>query len=266
MPLASSELLVLRRIGLRDTSLMLNCLTLEFGKLSLVARAASKPGSKLAEALQYFTVAEIQFYYREKRAADYISKAEVIETFANIPGDATRFGYGAAGLEFANLYLPEEEVNREAYELLKRYLRIVDHGKLSDLQRELLHFWLHLTILAGYEPQLDQCLCGKPIIGPQVAISPAQGCVICKSCCETTTGFLQIQMGTLQVLRRLAATDIQALGKVTLTETQVEEIKKLLTAMTEFHVGRRATLRSFDYLRKLSSSETFGGPSGEKDT
>lgn len=266
MSLERSEMLVLRRIKLRDTSLMLTVLTPEFGKLSLVARAASKPGSALAEALQYFTVTEAQFYHREKRGVDYISKAEAIESFENIHKETAHFGYGAAGLEFANLFLPEEEVNREVYDLLKRYLRLLDSCPARDLERELLHFWLRLTILAGYEPQLEFCQCGKPAAGERVAISPAAGGVVCNDC-RVEAGALQfLQMGTLQVLRRLTTTSIEARCKVSPTEAQRREVRDLLTALTEYHVGRRATLRSFDFLRQLTSNETFGGSSGQKDT
>ena len=266
MSLERSELLVLRRIKLRDTSLMLTVLTPEFGKLSLVARAASRPGSALAEALQYFTVAEAQFYHREQQGVDYVSKAEAIESFENIHKEADRFGHGSAGLEFANLYLPEGEVNSEVYDLLKRYLRLLNLSPARDLERELLHFWLRLTILAGYEPQLDRCQCGKPITGERVAISPAVGGIVCSDCREAVGSQQFVQMGTLQVLRRLTTTSIEARGKVSPTVAQMREIRDLLTALTEYHVGRRAALRSFDFLRKLNRSETSGGSSGEQDT
>lgn len=257
MPLLRSELLVLRRIKLRDSSLMLTCLTRDYGKLSLVARAANRPGSALAESLQYFTVAEAQFYHHEKKSADYISKADEVEVFAKINQEVERFGFGAAALEFAALFLPEEEAYVEVYDLLKSYLRLVDKAPRRDLPRELLHFWLRLTILSGYAPQLDICQCGHAIDGEDVLISPADGIIVCESCREPADKLLPVQMGTLQVLRRLASTDIDARAKVDLTATQVGEIRELLAAMTEYHIGRRATLRSFDYLRKLNLSETF---------
>ena len=58
-----------------------------------------------------------------KKSADYISKAELVESFENIAQNEQKFGYASAALEFANLFLPEHEVNSQVYFILKKFLR-----------------------------------------------------------------------------------------------------------------------------------------------
>jgi DNA repair protein RecO (recombination protein O) len=264
MPLQRSELIVLRRTQLRDSSLVLTCITPTYGKISLVARGALRPGSALAEALQYFTVADVQFYHREKRSVDYISKAEATETFGGIPEDSQRYGFAAAGLEFVNLFLPEDEENREVYFLLKKYLRLVGRSDPRQLERELLHFWLLLTIFAGYAPQLDRCACGNQLRADSVKVSPELGGLVCDDCAGQAGKVIRLDMGTLMVLRRLSETDIDAKGKIDLSQRQIAAGRSLLTALTEYHVGRQADLKSFTFLRKLKLIETDGGSSGKE--
>ncbi len=267
MPLQKTESLILRRIPVRDSSDILTCLTRDWGKISLVARATRRPGSVTAEALQYFTVAEIHFYQREKKTIDYISKAETLESFADIITDETTYGYAGAALELVNLFLPEEEANRKVYYLLKKYLRLLNTGRSDNLARELLHFWLRLCILSGYAPQLDCCTgCGRELPARELMISPERGGLVCAACVAPEQLTLRVQRGAIEVLKRLAVTDIDAGSKMAVSGPQAQQIKDLLAALTEYHVGRRADLKSFDFLRKLDLVTRDGGESGSKTT
>lgn len=263
MPLLKTEAIVLRRTQIRDSSLFLTCISPEHGKLTLTARAARRPGSPTAEALQYFTVSELHFYQREKRTADYISKAEVKESFQQIGSEEHRFGYAFAGLEFVNLFLPEGEQNKRVYYLLKRYLRLLDAGPDDNLPRELLHFWLLLCILAGYAPQLDGCCgCGGEVRGESLMLSPELGGLVCANCITSDQLVQRVAPGTIKVMQTLSQTDVDAKKKIALSVDQTRQIHDLLVAITEYHVGRRAQLRSFDFLRKLDLFSFDGGTSG----
>lgn len=264
MPLQKTQVIVLRRTQVRDSSLFLICLTPDLGKITLAARAARRPGSATAEALQYFTVAAIDFYQREKKGTDYISKAEAKEHFSNITGDEKRYGHAFAGLEFVNLFLPEDEQNREVYYLLKRFLRLLNNTGTTQLTRELLHFWLLLCILAGYAPQTERCaVCGGEVKGERLMFSPELGGVVCANCVSTDQLLQKVDLGTLKVVGTLSETDIDAKKKIELSRSQMTQLHDLLVAITEYHVGRRAQLKSFDFLRKLDLFRPDGGKSGK---
>jgi len=256
MPLKKTELIVLKRTKVQDSSLFLICLTKEHGKLPLVARGATKPGSSMAEALQYFTVADVVFYEHEKGTAEYISKADINETFTKIIGDENRFGFASAAMEFVNLYMPEGEANPQVYFLLKRYLRLLDRSSQQNFRRELLHFWYLLTIFCGYAPELERCGdCGNAITTDKIMFDPQRGGVICDSCIGDELA-LQIDRGTIAALKKLAGTNIAESAKVTLTPPQMAQIRDLLVALTEYHIGRRVDLKSLDFLRKLRLFES----------
>lgn len=263
MPLKKTEVIVLRRTQVRDSSLFLVCLSPELGKITLTARAARKPGSPTAEALEYFTIAEVHFYQRERQGTEYISKAESKERFERIAADERTLGYAFAGLEFVNLFLPEHESNAPVYFLLTRFLRELNGPAALNLPRELLHFWLLLCILAGYAPQLDGCAnCGGEVNGVTLLLSPELGGLVCANCIAPDQLVQKISRGTIRVVQSLAEADIDAKKKVDLSKAQIKQVKDLLVAITEYHVGRRAQLKSFDFLRKLDLFKPDGGSSG----
>jgi DNA repair protein RecO (recombination protein O) len=263
MALKKTELLVLKRTRIQESSLFLICLTRDYGKLPLVARAAVRPGSASAESLQYFAVADVVFYQNEKEAADYISKAELVETFDNIEKNEQKFGYASAALEFANQFLPEHEVNSQVYFILKKFLRSLNHSAEKDFRREILHFWYLLCIFCGYAPELGHCVhCDGNLVGDRLMLDPERGGLVCAKCVGERL-LIGLDRGTVKVLERLAGTDISDNRKVSLTKAQQEQIRQMLTALTEYHLGKRVDLKSFDFLRKLDIMNQDGGIRGE---
>jgi DNA repair protein RecO (recombination protein O) len=263
MALNKTELLVLKRTKIQESSLFLICLTRDFGKLPLVARSAVRPGSASAEALQYFAVADVVYYQHEKESADYISKADLVESFDDIAKSEQKFGYGSAALEFANLFLPEDEVNSQIYFTLKKFLRLLNTSEEKSFRRELLHFWYLLCIFSGYAPELGSCVeCGDELVGDRLMFDPQRGGLVCKRCVGDRLTIM-LDRGTVKVLERLAGTDISDNRKVTLTQAQTEQIRQMLVALTEYHLGKRVDLKSFDFLRKLDIMKQDGGIRGE---
>ncbi len=263
MALKKTELLVLKRTRILESSLFLICLSRDYGKLPLVAKSAVRPGSSSAESLQYFAVADVVFYQSEKEAADYISKADLVETFDNIAQNEQKFGYASAALEFTNLFLPEHEVNSQVYFNLKKFLRSLNQSEEKDFRREILHFWYLLCIFCGYAPQLGQCVeCGGKLAGDRLMLDPQRGGLVCAKCIGDRL-LIGLDRGTVKVLERLAGTDISDNRKVSLTRAQQEQIRQMLTALTEYHIGKRVDLKSFDFLRKLDIMNQDGGIRGE---
>lgn len=264
MSISKTEIIILKRVRVRDTSLFLICMSRDFGKLILVARGATKPGSMLAEALQYFTVADIVFYQRQKESADYISRAEVSESFDQIGMDEQKYGYAAAALELVNIFVPEDEENRQLYFSLKKYLRLLDTSQPRNFERELLHFWYLLFIFSGYAPELEHCVeSGAVLETDRLNFDPARGGVISPELLDDAKTIV-LDRGTTRVLKKLAGISISDTRKVSLTPTQVDQIKSVLTAMTEYHIGRRADLKSLEFLRKLNLLKLDGGRSGQE--
>jgi DNA repair protein RecO (recombination protein O) len=263
MPLKKTEMIILKRMRVQESSLFLICLTRDYGKLPLVGRGAVKPGSASAEALQYFTVADVVFYQSEKESADYISKAEIVENFENIATEEQKFGYASAALEFVNLFLPEGEANSQVYFILKKYLRLLNRVEQKDFRAELLHFWYLLCIFGGYAPELGRCVeCDGKITVDELMFAPQRGGLVCSRCVGDRLT-VHLDRGTVRVLDLLAGTDISSNRKVTLSGRQMDQIREMLAALTEYHLGKRVDLKSFDFLRKLDLMDQDGGEHGK---
>ena len=251
MPIKKTQLIILKRSRIQESSLYLICMTRDFGKMVMAAKGAVRTGSALAEALQYFVVADVVFYHYEKKAIDYISKAEIAEHFDQIAGDEKKFGFASAALEFVNLFLPEQEANQQIYFTLKKTLRVIDKSTDKDFHRELLHFWYLLCIFSGYAPELGQCgKCGAPIKDDALMFDPERGAAVCRKCVGDRLT-IRLDAGTVKVLDRLARTDISDHRKITVTAAQLDQIRSMLGALTEYHLGKRVDLKSFAFLRKL---------------
>ncbi len=74
----------------RETSALVDLLTLEFGKISVVARGARRPGSQLRHTLQPFNALSIRFSGRSDLKT--LNQAESVEVLPTLAGDALLCG------------------------------------------------------------------------------------------------------------------------------------------------------------------------------
>src|SRR2546422_731128 len=111
-----AEAVVLRRLSFGETDRVVTLFTRDRGKLSVVAKGARGPRSRLAGSTEPFT------YFNGLLAVgqnlDVLTQSEVVNAFSGIRKDLEKIGYASFFVEVVDAGVEERQPNAELWDLL----------------------------------------------------------------------------------------------------------------------------------------------------
>ena len=239
--------LVLRRSDIGEADRLLTVLTPEFGKLRLLAKGVRKIASRKAGHVE--TLTHAQFLVAQGHTWDIISQAETIEAFRAIREDLLRTGAAFYCAELLDRFAEEEGENPPLFDLSLATLRRLDKGQ-GQMAIVLRFFEIHLLALAGYQPELFQCVrCYQPIAPISNYWSSADGGVLCPRCGDGLPHLLSLSLNVLKVLRFLQTRDWATCQRLNLTLPLHSEIETVMQGYITYVLERN--LKSVDFLHHL---------------
>lgn len=149
---------VLRQQAYRETSLILDVLTRDYGRVPLLAKGVRKAKSKTLALLQPFVPLALSFL--GKSGLKTLTHAETISANLGLSGLAVYCGFYANELveRFLHQHDPHPELFADYHQCLRRL------GTGLDLEATLRKFELALLSQAGYGLALDVDSQGQPIL------------------------------------------------------------------------------------------------------
>jgi DNA repair protein RecO (recombination protein O) len=219
--------LILQHRPYRESSLLLEVFTRDFGIVSLVAKGVRKEKSKMAGLLLPFI--HLQISYLDKNELKTLTQVEFVQSYA-LQGLALYCGF------YVNELVQRFLHKHDPYpELFLRYLCCLQElGQVENIETILRYFELDLLQVTGYASSLEvDCLSGQPIIVAQrYQFLPDQGFY------AHVNGL--VSGNTLQLLALQAKLDVQALA----------EAKLLLRKMLDVYLQGKP-LKSREVLAKI---------------
>jgi len=173
MGLYKIEGVVLRRRNLGEADRLVTVLTRDRGKITVVARGARRPRSRLGGRLEPST--RMRALVAEGRTLDVISQVEVLEANAALRSDLERFGVASVVLELADRALADRHPHPDVYRLLRTALDLARGGPLAVVWP---WFAARLLVLLGHRPSVARCLlCGQRLRDAAVWSTTLGGCL-----------------------------------------------------------------------------------------
>lgn len=163
---------VLRRWDVGDKDRRLALLTLELGKLDVIAKGVRKVGSRLASVSEPLMLARLQL--ARGRIYRYVTQSQPISAFAGLREDLDRLLPALAFAELLSAMVPYEQPVPEMFHLAVRALHELE-GHPEPLASAV---WSCARLLAeaGFAPELDACVdTGAPPEGEYWLLSPTAG-------------------------------------------------------------------------------------------
>lgn len=157
--------ILLRKTRYSETSLIVEWLTAEHGRLKTMAKGARRPKSAFAGKLDLFFDAEIAFARSRKSDLHTLREVELRETHEGVRQDYDRVALASYFVELMELVTAPEHGAPELYDLMKRALAFLAANAAAT--RPMLHFESELVRLLGIHGQAE--------ITPAVAIGRAYG-------------------------------------------------------------------------------------------
>lgn len=177
-----TEAIVLRSIRYGEADRILHLYSKTQGRIGAIAKGARKPKSRFGGRLEPFF--RLDLVLHEGRGdLMTVTSATTVDGYPRLRSSGAALTAGARGCDAVLRLLDSAEPNPPAYNLLCRYLSLLDDPeapRAAELETALA-FRLKLALVAGFAPELASCArCGEA--EHLVGFSGAAGGVVCAGC------------------------------------------------------------------------------------
>lgn len=197
MAIQKDEAFVLKRIPLRESSLLVTLFCREAGKIKAVAKGIRKEKKPLTIRFEPFTCLSVVYYEKLKSDIHLLSQVSISETYAFLRNRLDWFSYGSYLTELVDHLFNTHDPHPEVFDLLGEAFRQFSHASAASVARA---FEVKLLSLIGWLPELTQCAsCGTKEM-EQLYFSARQGGILCSKCDQKESKSLPISKKAVQTL------------------------------------------------------------------
>ncbi|MFA5000177.1 MAG: DNA repair protein RecO [Patescibacteria group bacterium] len=229
--------IILNRQDYREQDILVTVYARDFGKRTLVARGAKKPGSKLAGHIEPLALADILVVKGKGR--DYIGSALTRRAHQGIRADLNKLYYAGQAVGLFSRLVKDSQPEEEIFSLLSDWLGALDDfigsADFNREEGELFYnfFALKLLAVSGYAPAWRTCLaCGRKIEPGRNFFAARGGGLVCSTCFDQKrasgqdlSDLLIISDNCVKLIRYLS--DSQNL-KIKVDKKIIREAKKVI--------------------------------------
>jgi len=242
------EGIVIRSMDYGEGNKIITLFSKEAGKVSVMVRGAKKLKSRHSAAAQLFTYGEYVFYKSGQMGT--LNHAEIVQSHHILREDLRMAAYCSYVSELTDRMLDDSETNLFLFEQCKAAFQAMADGKDPEI---IVHIYeMKMLAFAGYMPELEQCVsCGEP--SEEMVFSVSMGGILCGSCKNKDIKAYELSGTLLKLLRLFAKIDIRRLGQTDVKEQTKLQLKMLIRAYMDAHMGVQLKSRSF-----LEQMEKYG--------
>lgn len=248
MSIHKTEAIVLNRRDFRETSMIADFYTRDFGKLSGILKGIKAEPFKFASTVEPFSYNETIFYRKRNSSLHLISQCDTRDNFNKIRQDVLKAGMASFMMELLSAVMPLEDKNEEIFNLILVSLRELNIGNHADKITTI--FKIKLLALSGFKPHFDSCVsCGDRILGHS-KFSLMLGGLLCARCYNKDLSARSIFRGTVASILHIEKNEFKNNLNLGMNPQIKKELELILNAFLNFHLERE--LKSVKVLNKLA--------------
>lgn len=238
MPIVTTRAVVLQTFRYSDTSKILRLLTLDRGPLSVIARGALRPRSRMSGLLEPFAEGTATLYLKPNRDLHSLSGFDLLRERQALGRDLARFA-GASLLCELVMRVAPAEADPAMYGLLVESLDRLVTCPAERVEGAYVASAWQIVDALGFGPSLEVCVqCGRELPeGRPARFDVSDGGVRCHRC--TTIG-RAVEWNDLVTLRSL----VRGEAPPSHSDTQVA----LLADFIRYHAAEGSRIRSLEFL------------------
>jgi DNA repair protein RecO (recombination protein O) len=251
MAIQKTEAIVLRNQNFRESSLIVNFYTRDFGKITGLVKGIKTRRRKYTSYLQPFSYNEITFYERVHSGLHTISQCDLKDFFPVIRQDLEKIAYASYFLELVDKTSPLEDKNINLFNLLLGSLRLLS----DENARKVVHiFEIKFLGLLGLMPVVTRCVYCNNRIGEEIKFSSLLGGLLCKQCFFKDGQAVPVLKGTIASINHINGVSYQQALRLKLTQEVEKNLGEILRIFLDFHLEKK--LKSVEFLEKISKHMT----------
>lgn len=243
---------VLRRVRWSESSLILTLYSLDFGRISGMAKGALRPKSKFYGQLEMLSLTELSLSRKEGREIDTVTGAGTVKSHQKLRTDPLAYAHACLFSEWMMGMVWGSEPSQPVFHLVDNTLNALEESGsgwpvlCAAVER--------LLRLSGLAMQLDRCSsCGREeVSGPErVGWRPGLGGVVCPECLSEEG---TVPRGLIGFLRRARRTPLDRISRTRLWPGGFRQCHDLLREFAENHLGTALKLNSLKVLEDLENA------------
>lgn len=247
MSIDKAKALVLNKRDFRETSIIVDFYTKEFGKVSGLLKGIRSEPEKFASNLEPFSLNEIIFYRKTHSNLHLVTQADKLDNFTPVRSSIERTTQAGFMMELINSIMQAEDKNEEIFELamisLKELETNYNPAKISTI------FKIKMLNLSGFKPHFDSCVSCADIISGQARFSLSLGGLLCPRCMQKDPSSRAIFRGTIATVLHIERNSFNASLNLGMNPQIKKELDIILNAFLSFHLGKE--LKSQKLINKL---------------
>jgi DNA repair protein RecO (recombination protein O) len=177
-----TEAVVLRSIRYGEADRILHLYSRNRGRVGAIAKGARRPKSRFGGRLEPFFRLDL-ILHEGRGDLLTVTGVSTLDAYPRLRASGAALGAGARACDAVLRLLDAAEPNSAAYNLLCRYLALLDDpvAERAAALEAALSFRLKLALAAGFAPELSSCAnCGEA--DHLTGFSGAAGGVVCAAC------------------------------------------------------------------------------------
>ncbi|MBI3752640.1 MAG: DNA repair protein RecO [Deltaproteobacteria bacterium] len=258
----TTEAIVLGSIDYGESDRIVTFYTLEFGKLKGIAKGAKRSKKRFVNNLEPFSHIRLLFFQKQGRDLVMLEQADVVGRFDNLLFDIHKLAFGSYCLELLSEMTPEYQKNEKVFELLLKFLIMLDRG--TNIKTAVRIFEMRLLSILGYHPHLDVCVVCKnnvmaeagahahaPLPDTKLFFSSARSGILCPRCNGREKSLIPVSQGTIKFLMLAAKSALDKMDRIAMPDWAAEESERIIGDFIRYQLGKE--LKSKRFLNKIQA-------------
>lgn len=250
MSIHKTEAIVLNKHDFRESSIIVNFYTRDFGKVSGILKGIKEDPTKFASTLEPFSYNDIIFYKKRSSSLHLVTQCEIKDNFNVIRQNMFKVGLGSLMMELLDAIMPQEDKNEDVFNLVLASLKELEMYNNPD--KIMTIFKIKILALSGFKPHFDSCVCCGSKISGQSKFSLNLGGLLCSECTNKDPCARLIFRGTIATVLHIERNDLKNNLNLGMNPQIKRELNLLLNSFLHFHLERE--LKSQKVLNKLNNS------------
>lgn len=249
MSIHKTEAIVLNRRDFRETSLIVNFYTRDFGKLSGIMKGIRTEPEKFGSRVEIFSSNDIIFYKKKSTNLHLVSQCDLRDNFNNLRHKVSTMGMASVMMELLDAVMPLEDKNEDVFNLALDGLKELESA--YNPEKIVTLFKIKMLSLSGFKPNFESCVsCDVKVIGDS-KFSLSLGGLLCPGCYRKDTTARSIFRGTVASILHIQKNEFKTNLNLGLNPQIKRELDLILNAFLNFHLEKE--LRSEKVMRHINN-------------
>lgn len=243
MAIQKSEAIVLKGSSFRETSLIVNFFTKDFGKINGLIKGIRNNPQRYGGIPLTFSNSFIVFYEKAQRDLNLVTQCDAQEQFLPIRADLKRTSYANYFVELLDAVTQSYDKNESLFELVVASLKTL--CEKQDAWHLARVFEIKLLNLSGFKPRLDACVHCQGRIVTQGRFSSLLGGILCPDCFASDKKAKTVLKGTLATIEYIEKSSWKKALHLKISPGIASELVNILASFLDIHLDKEIKSRKF---------------------